>query len=368
LRHALHRAPELSGHETETAERIQRFLEAHAPNRIITGLGGQGVAAVYEGRHPGPTVLLRADLDALPIRETVSLPYGSLHPGVSHKCGHDGHMSILAGVGARLARTRPGTGRVVLLFQPAEETGEGAAKVLNDSRFSEIEPDMVFALHNLPGYPEGCVVLKDGVFASASIGLIVELSGRTSHAGQPHHGISPASAMAHLIQSFAAAPQNKTDLTEAAKVTVIHARLGEKAFGTSPGEAHVMATLRATRDDVIDRLRKYCSDLAAGIGGAHGLSVSIASTDAFPVTRNHSSMVQALETTANALDRKIHHLDSPFPWSEDFGHFTARYPGAIFGLGAGRAQPALHHPEYDFPDRILPEGVAFFTHLIHSLL
>lgn len=361
LRKELHRLAELSGKEKRTAQQVQRFLSGLHPDAIIGPIGGCGLAAVFNGKKPGKTVLLRADLDALPIAEDSDDSWASRQPGVSHKCGHDGHMAILAGTAAVLAGKRPVRGRVVLLFQPAEETGAGARRVLADPLFKQILPDKVFALHNLPGFPLGSVVLRNGVFASASMGMIVKLRGSTSHAGQPQQGNSPALALAQLIESYSAAPQHKAGLSEPAKVTVIHAKLGEVAFGTSPGEALIMATVRATRNHVMDRLFTYCKELAYGIGNAHGLDVHCHTTDIFPVTSNDAAMVQTVQQAARELGIDIHHLAHPFAWSEDFGHFTAQYPGALFGLGAGREHPALHSPGYFFPDTLLRPGISLFS-------
>lgn len=367
LRKELHRLAELSGDEQYTALRIRQFLDAHSPDKIVDKIGGHGLAAVYEGKHPGKTILIRADLDALPIDESITIDHAAKHNGVSHKCGHDGHMTIVAGLAAKLAQNRPDKGRVVLLFQPAEETGEGAARVIKDKKFAAIQPDLVFALHNLPGYPSGAIVIRRGVFASASRGMIVELEGKTSHAGQPQEGNSPALAMAQLIEAFSASPQNCAALYEPAKVTVIHARLGEVAFGTSPGNAVIMATLRATTDDVINRISTYCSNLAKDIGKAHNLGTKVKWTQEFPSTTNHTEAVEVVEKAARAVDLEITYPDHPFPWSEDFGHFTAKYPGTLFGLGAGKRYPALHSPEYDFPDDLLEIGVRLLSRTLRGL-
>lgn len=367
LRRDLHRAAEISGNEKNTAKMVRECLSRYSPDELVDRIGGHGLAAVYNGKQPGKTVLIRADLDGLPIDETISIEHGSHAPGVSHKCGHDGHMTIVAGLAAVLEQNRPQQGRVVLLFQPAEETGEGAARILSDPRYAALEPDMVLALHNLPGFPLGTVVSRRGVFSSASRGMIVELEGQTSHAGQPLKGNNPTLAMAQLVQAFLAAPQNRTDLYEGAKVTVIHARLGEVAFGTSPGRAVIMATLRATRDEVVERLSIYCSDLARGVGKAYGLNTEVKWTEEFPSTSNNQEVVGIIEGAAGALGLQIEHPDHPFPWSEDFGHFTAKYPGALFGLGAGRQHPALHSPDYDFPDQLSAIGVSLFSRILRDL-
>ena len=158
LRHELHRHPEVSGFEAETAARIFRFFEPLQPDEVLRGLGGHGAAFVFSGAEPGPTVLLRCELDGLPIRELSQAAHCSTVDGRSHACGHDGHMAILASVGETLSTARPPKGRVVLLFQPAEENGGGAEAVIRDTRFPKIRPDFVFALHNLPGFPLGQAV------------------------------------------------------------------------------------------------------------------------------------------------------------------------------------------------------------------
>jgi amidohydrolase len=170
LRHDLHRRPELSGEEGQTAARIVAELERHGPDEILTDLGTHGVAAVYNSGAAGPTVLFRCELDGLPITEISRFAWRSEIDGKGHLCGHDGHMAIMCGLAVQLAANRPVRGRVVLLFQPAEETGAGAADVIADPRFERIRPDYAFALHNLPGLPLGSVGVRSGPFTFASEG------------------------------------------------------------------------------------------------------------------------------------------------------------------------------------------------------
>src|SRR5688572_5497147 len=161
-RRMLHQYPDVSNEEERTAAEVVSFLSDTKPDRLFTGLGGHGVAAVYESGRAGPTIMFRSELDALPIEERSGVAHSSLVPGKSHMCGHDGHTAILAALGRQFGRQRPARGRVVLMFQPAEETGNGAAGVTNDSRYGEITPDFAFSLHNLPGVPFGEVRLKAG--------------------------------------------------------------------------------------------------------------------------------------------------------------------------------------------------------------
>lgn len=368
LRQFLHSSPDLSGQEENTSGIVRSFLDKCSPDDLITGLGGFGLAALFNGRQSGPGILIRCELDALPIPETIELDYRSQHPERAHKCGHDGHMAILAGVALHLKEHPPARGSVVLLFQPSEETGEGAALVISDPQFEQIQPDYVFALHNLPGFHLGEVVLSDGPFASASCGLTIELKGATAHAAEPQKGISPALAVAELIESISSLPQFHTALHESAQATIIHARVGEVAFGTSPGSGVVMATLRSHSEQTMNTMIDRATSLAQGIAATHKLEVVIATKQPFPATVNHPEAAALVRQSAEKLGMKTRELEVPFPWSEDFGHFTAKYKGALFGLGAGRNQPALHHPHYDFPDELIARGVRLFTALIQSMV
>ncbi|MBD3277039.1 MAG: amidohydrolase [Candidatus Aegiribacteria sp.] len=366
LRHLLHRNPEISGEENRTARILEEELSRRRPDRLVTGLGGTGLAALYRGKSPGPSVLLRCDTDALPIDEAASFSHSSEYRGKSHKCGHDGHMAILMGVASALRRSPPDRGSVVLLFQPAEETGEGAAKVIEDEKFSRLHPDLAFSLHNLPGFQLGSVIVKEGVFASASRGMIVKLHGASSHAAEPHLGRSPALAAAQLIESLTAIPQTTVSMDHGAKVTVIHAVVGEEAFGTSPGEATVMATLRTHLTETMDSISKRAGVIASSIAEAYELDHSIKWTQEFPSTVNSTEAVKRVKSAARKTGMPLVVPDGPFPWSEDFGHFTDMFEGSLFGLGAGTNCPALHSPEYDFPDYLISAGVELFLEIIHQ--
>ena len=368
LRRELHRTAELSGREVETARSIRARLEATRPDAIVTELGGHGLAAVYEGPESGRTVLLRADLDALPLDDDPRFEHTSKTPGVAHLCGHDGHMATLIGVARAFASQRPARGRVVLLFQPAEETGAGAHAVLRAAGFAPLRPDVVFAQHNLPGFPLGSVVVRRGVFASASCGMIASFEGRTSHAAEPHLGRTPVPAIAALAQVLASLPQQASALHEAAQVTVVGLEAGGPAFGTSPGSGRVMATLRAHDDAVMRRLMDRARDHAHDLARAHGLQCRVEWIEEFPATVNDAGCVDLVVRTARDLGLEVIEHEQPFAWSEDFGHFTAHHRGALFGLGAGEEQPALHAPGYDFPDALLDPGYRLLTALADATL
>ncbi len=365
LRHELHSNPELSGGETETAQRIVRFFASLAPDSILKNLGGTGVAVVFSGTAPGPTVLLRAELDALPIQESNPVPYRSSLPGVAHKCGHDGHMAILAAVGQELASRRPASGRVILLFQPAEETGDGAAAIISDPHFAEIAPDYAFALHNLPGFPLGQIVTRTGSFSSASRGITIRLQGAPAHAAQPETGRSPAPALAGIIAKLPDLSAGVAPTKEVAFITIVGAKLGEQAFGTAPGEAEVWATLRSETDATMEAIVAYAETLANESAASFNLDCTIEYSDIFYATKNSARANEIIRSSTNG---SILELERPFRWSEDFGRFTTIAEGALFGIGAGLNMAELHNSDYDFPDAMIAPAARVFQRIIGNCL
>ncbi|TYP92766.1 amidohydrolase [Fodinibius salinus] len=368
IRHHLHSIAEISGNEQKTSKFITDFLEETAPHHLQTGIGGEGILATYKGDHTGPHILLRSELDALPIPDINDVDYQSKTEGVGHKCGHDGHMTILCGVAQLLAQNPLETGKVSLLFQPAEETGQGASRVVEDEKFQDLSPDYCFALHNLPGFQKHQIIVRKDVFAAASVGCIIRLKGATAHAAHPEEGKSPALAMAQMVEAFSAIPQFYSSLEQAAKVTVINADLGERAFGTSPGEATVMATLRAYDDNVLANLKEQCLRIANHTAKTYELAIDHEWVEEFPSTINNSEAVDYITSAAQNLEHKLNVKQYPFSWSEDFGHITAEISGAMFGLGAGKEQPALHAEDYDFPDEIISTGISMFMQIVTEVL
>lgn len=377
LRRELHRYPDLSNQEGATAARLRGYLERHRPDRIVTGVGGSGLLAVFRGESPGPRIAFRAELDALPIEESLDLEYGSTVPGVSHKCGHDGHMAIVAGLAPILARRRPLRGEVLLLFQPAEETGEGAARVVQAPAFTELAPDRIYALHNLPGFSLGTVVVRRDVFASGSIGLDIRLYGVTSHAAEPERGVSPARAVAKLIETISTiGPPESAPLEDppgmstpkssvpGTLATVIHARVGDPAFGVTPGYGEVLATLRSPDSGELARLTDRIETLARNVAAERGLRVELERTEEFHATTNDPECAEVVRRAAQSLGSEVNVPEQPFRWSEDFGRFTEVGAGVLFGLGSGTDQPALHRPEYDFPDELLALGTSLFLEIV----
>jgi amidohydrolase len=367
LRKVLHKHPELSGYETETAKRIAGFVGSYKPTKFIEGIGGTGVAAVYSYFDNGPTVLVRCELDALPIQEINTFDYQSEVENVSHKCGHDGHMVMVAGVAAHYSKNRPKVGKVVLLFQPAEENGEGAKAILEDPKFEEIRPDYVVALHNLPGYPMHQVVCRPNSFTASVQSIIIKLHGKTSHAGEPDMGINPALAIAEILKKTDAlqVPRDQADFKQ---ITPIQIEMGEEAYGISAGYGEVKLTIRTWDSETMDVLAADCEKIAKRIGKNYKLKVEIDWTQFFSANQNDAEMVNIIREAAEYNKLEYIEKEEPFRWGEDFGLFTEQFKGAMFGMGSGEKTPALHNPDYDFPDEIIPTGVRMFTTIIDQLL
>lgn len=367
-RRLLHRFPEVSGEERETAARVAVALHALGADRVVTGLGGHGVAAVFEGRDAGATVMLRSELDALPIEEISDAGWRSSVPGKGHLCGHDGHSTILMGVARILSRQRPARGRVVLMFQPAEEDGSGAAAVIADPRFAGLAPDWAFSLHNMPGLPFGTAGLTEGPVNCASRGLKIRLTGKTSHASVPEAGVSPAPALARLIPALTALGPGGAVVPGYRLATVTHARLGAEAFGIAPGEAEVWVTLRTLLDEDMADLLFAAMELAETEAARDGLAVGFTHHDDFAASVNDVAATQVFRAALAAEGVPVTDEGLPMRGSEDFGRFGQGARSAMIFLGVGRDHPMLHNPDYDFPDALIPLGARIFTRVVRDLL
>ncbi len=368
VRRELHTRPELSGEETATAASIASHLTRLNPETIVEGLGGTGVAAVFPGRQAGPTVMVRCELDGLPIEEIGHHPHRSQTLGKGHLCGHDGHMAILLALGATLRQTPPTCGRVVLLFQPAEETGKGARAVLADPRFGELVVDFALSLHNLPGFPLHQVLLKPGHANCASRGMRIRFAGKTAHASMPETGLSPALALASTIEGLDGLSRPGALDENFLLATVVHATLGERAFGVAPGQAEVWATLRTVTDERMAELVADAEAITRDAAQAHDLGCAFDYDDIFDACSNDAGLIEHYRAAAIQCGLRVEDLPEPMRFSEDFGAFGAQARSAMFFLGAGTDHPALHNPDYDFPDELIGSGAAVFRATIDRLL
>lgn len=363
FRHELHQYPEVSGQEVDTRNRIKTFVSQFSPV-AMHDVAETGLLLQYGHHTGGPVTLIRADIDALPIREVNTFAHASRNVGVSHKCGHDGHAAILARLSSLLAEAPVGAGRVYLLFQPAEETGKGAQAVLKDRAFLSIRPDRVFALHNLPGYESGVIVCKAGPFTASVLSMIVRFTGHVSHSAEPEKGLNPAYAMAEFILKTQHIQQPDAGSDAFALITPVYTTLGERSYGISAGYGEVHLTLRTRQAGQMDKLTIQLLALLADLSAERGLTIDTSYTEAFVANENDSGAFAQIKESAQKLGYAFVEKQEPFKWGEDFGLFTQHYKGAMFGIGNGENSPALHNDDYDFNDALIEPAARLFLELV----
>lgn len=368
LRKTLHTFPEVSNHEVETAQRVQAWLGDDFGSPAIIELDGTGFAAVYGSGEPGDRIVLRCELDALPIAEVNEFEHRSLNDGVGHKCGHDGHMAILLEVAHWLNHSRPVAGEVVLLFQSAEETGDGALEALHSKNFSSIVPDYIYALHNIPGRPSGEIMIRDGAFTPGVRSLIVKFHGKTSHAAEPEKGLNPDRAIGRAIKLAEEMTVPDPESDAFFLVTTIHIVLGDTAYGISAGYGELHLTLRAWDEQLLQKLSEAYLNCVTSVSESEGLRIEHEWCFEFQANVNHPEPAEVVRSSARKLGVPLYEMPHPFKFGEDFGVFTQKFKGVMFGLGAGVTTPALHNPDYDFPDDIRPVGAKMFIEILKNHL
>ena len=356
---------ELSNFEFRTAQKIFDYLLENTEARIIK-VGQTGLMAIFKGTKKGKTIMLRADTDALPISETNTFDHQSTDPNVSHKCGHDGHTTILIGVAELLTQNPIKKGNVILLWQPAEENGMGAKAVMEDKEFKKLKIDQVFALHNLPGIPLHKILYKSGAFTGNVKSLILKLEGRTAHAAEPEHGENPALAIAEILQFSDEITINDPSNKKFFLITPVYSEFGTKDYGISAGSGELHLTLRSWDPKWFEERVQLLEKEIKKIATKYKLKVSHFWTQEFYSNQNDKKAVKIIKKSAQDLNLNHAKLKTPFKWGEDFGLFTQKFPGAMFGIGAGEDCPALHNQNYDFPDEITETASNLFYKILEN--
>jgi len=367
IRRTFHANPEVGMHEFETQKRILSFLGSNS-TATIQKMGETGVLATFDSQIKGATIMIRGDIDALPIVETNTFEHASVVNGVSHKCGHDGHTTILLGLATLLSERPIIKGKVLLLFQPAEENGMGAEAVLNDLNFPSEAIDYVFALHNLPSYKLHEIVVKDNEFTANVKSIILKMTGKTAHAAEPEQGDNPSMAIAEILAFADKITHNKPEEADFFLMTPIYATLGDLAYGISAGYGEVHFTIRSWNTDLMAKHADQIVDFMTQTCIKYKLTPEISWSQVFHANLNTKEAVDFIRKAARHNDYNLTERPYPFRWGEDFGLFTQKYKGAMFGIGAGENSPALHNPDYDFPDEITETGIRMFYQIIHEIL
>ncbi|GII26969.1 M20 metallopeptidase family protein [Planotetraspora mira] len=373
LRHALHREPEVGLDLPRTQEKILSALDG-LPLEITTGERLSSVTAVLRGSRPGPTVLLRADMDALPVHENADVPYRSVHDGRMHACGHDLHMTMLTGAARLLSGRRADlAGDVVFMFQPGEEGQEGAKLMIEEGVLdaSGSRPVAAYGMHVFSmTIPRGLILTKGGPIMAAADTLFVTVRGRGGHGSSPHAALDPIPAACEIVTAMQTHVTRTFDVYDPVVVTVgsFHAGTADNVI---PDEATFSTTIRTFSTDSRDRIRDGLVRLARGIGEAHGLTVECEFGIGYPVTVNdHTEADFAAETVRETLGQGSYFpLPHATPGSEDFSFVLQEVPGAFLLVGAcpperdPSSAPANHSPDAMFDDSVLSDGATLFTEL-----
>ena len=369
-RRALHQIPEILFDLPLTADFVAGKLEGFGCDAIHRGIAGSGIVAVIEGNGtPGPTLLLRADMDALPMEERTNLPHASRHPGRMHACGHDGHTAMLLAAARQLAAGRAHSGRVVLCFQPAEEGGHGARAMIEEGLLDRFGVDEVYAMHNQPGLPVGGFASRAGPLLAAGDRFVVTLHGRGGHAAAPHLARDPVVAQAQLVAALQAVAARQTDPLDQAVVSVTWVSAGSPdALNVIPAEARVGGSMRALRPATRAHNRQSLREIAESVAAAFGMEAEIDLRPGYPVTINDPAATEAALNAARAVatgpvDAEV----APEMGSEDFAYMLERRPGALVWIGNGDSA-GLHNPGYDFDDRAILPGLRFWLELVRQRL
>lgn len=322
------------------------------------------MVARFDSGKPGAHLAFRSELDALPIQESSGLSYSSVHDGTMHACGHDGHTAVMVGLAHWVSENRPPTGSVTFLFQPAEETGEGAARMMEDPRLQELALDRLFGFHNIPGRPLGEVLLREGTFACASTGLRLRLRGESSHAAWPAQGRTPVPLVSAIATRVPELGEPDPSAEDHAFATTTYIRVGEPAFGTQPGEAEMGITLRGVSDSAVGEMERQLRELIDERANVDGIEWRIQQVEPFPAVVNGSGAVERIRKAAVILGRPVVELERAYPWSEDVSQFGSQMELGFFGVGSGEEQPHLHASRYDFPDGLLGPTRELFTEIL----
>jgi amidohydrolase len=373
LRHAIHREPEIDLHLPRTQEKVLSAL-AGLPLEITEGRGLSSVTAVLRGGQPGPTVLLRGDMDALPVTERTGLPFSSRIDGAMHACGHDLHTAMLAGA-ARLLSARQAdiAGNVIFMFQPGEESSGGARLMISEGVLDAAgeRPIAAFGLHVTSAQlPTGMLSTRPGTMLAAADELEVIVRGRGGHASQPHNAADPIPAACEIVTALQTMVTRRFNVFDPVVLTIgsFHAGTADNVI---PDEARFLASLRTFSPGTRDRAMAAATALVSGIAGAHGLTATAEFRNGYPVTVNDASEVDFALGTITALlgEERSAPMRFPLTGAEDFSFVLEQVPGAFVMLGAcpretDPAEAAFNHsPEAAFDDIVLGDGAALYAEL-----
>ncbi|MDU8945664.1 M20 aminoacylase family protein [Ovoidimarina sediminis] len=362
----LHRNPELEFDLPKTSAFVAERLREFGVDELHEGLAETGMVAIVNGRGSGPTIGLRADMDALPIMEATGADHASETPGKMHACGHDGHTTMLLGAARYLCETRNFSGRVALIFQPAEESGSGARRMVEEGLMDRFGISRVFGIHNEPALPFGHFATRPGPLMASVDEFDVTVTGKGGHAAYPDLSVDPIPALLAVAQAFDTIVSRNRGSTEAMVVSVTRIEAGT-AYNITPAAGTLCGTVRAFSKDTQDMVERRMREICDGVAAAFGVDIAFTYRRDNPVTVNDDDEAAFAVRVASDLvgADKVNPNVMPVMGGEDFSEMLLQRPGAFVFLGQGTPY-FCHHPAYDFNDEIAPIGASFFVRLVET--
>jgi hippurate hydrolase len=371
-RRDIHQHPELLYDVHRTAAFVADRLREFGCDEVATGLGRTGVVGVIKGRKPAGNgdirvIGLRADMDALPIEEETNLPYASRAPGKMHACGHDGHTAMLLGAARYLAETRNFAGDAIVIFQPAEEGGAGAAAMIKDGLMDRFAIDQVYGMHNSPGIPIGSFAIRPGPIMAATDAIDIHIEGLGGHAARPHKCIDSVLVGAQLITALQSIVSRSVDPLGSAVISMCEFHAGN-ARNVIPQTAELRGTVRTLTDEVRALIEKRVREVVAGVAQMTGAKIDVRYERGYPVVVNHASQTEFATQVAKEIAGDANVLDTPpMMGAEDFAYMLEQRPGAFIFCGNGNSA-GLHHPAYNFNDEAIVYGSSYWIKLVENTL
>ena len=376
-RHALHQEPELDFAVEKTAGFVAERLREFGCDEVVEGIGRTGVVGLIVGKGlassgdtASRTIGLRSDMDALPIREATDLDYASNIHGRMHACGHDGHMAMLLGATRVLCETRDFSGRIAVIFQPAEETSGGGREMVEDGLMERFAIEEVYGMHNFPGIALGTFALRPGPIMAGVDTFDIELTGRGGHAAMPHLCVDTNLAAAHLVINLQSIAARRVDPVTPVVVSITTINSEGDAYNVLPQiVVRLRGTVRALEENTREQARELVAEICSGTAATFGIEARLDYQVGYPVTVNAEQPAQfAGEVAAGVAGNE--HVDTevvPSMGAEDFSYMLNARPGAFIFIGNGDSA-ALHHPAYDFNDANLEPGCSYWITLARQAL
>ena len=371
-RRDIHEHPELLYEVHRTAALVADRLREFGCDEVVTGLGRTGVVGVIKGNKPAGkgdirVIGLRADMDALPIVEETNLPYASKTKGLMHACGHDGHTAMLLGAARYLAETRNFAGRAVVIFQPAEEGGAGAAAMIKDGLMDRFGIEQVYGMHNGPGIPVGSFAIRSGAIMAGGDAVSIKIEGLGGHAARPHKSIDSVLVGAQLINALQSIVSRSVDPLESAVISICEFHAGS-ARNVIPQTAELKGTVRTLNADVRKLVERRVREVVAGVAQMSGARIDLEYGHGYPVTVNHPSQTGVATRAARDIAGDANVIEMPpLMAGEDFAFMLQQRPGALIFCGNGDSA-GLHHPAYNFNDEAIVYGTSYWIKLVENTL